>query len=243
MVGIAAFFTVFVFAATASASNKAQVEIDHFEGPAPQVSLPGTFFGRVIAGKPKCGKGRKVTLFRREGGGKTKIGLDTSEQTMPETYRWEINGTAQDGDVFFAKMKRKGTCKKAVSEDFRYPEDNSRASADRASKAVTKVTVRGWDPAIASPAGEWSGRLTSEKAKCLKNRYIELFLRGGKDAIGQGNTTAEKEGKKWIWRVPTFAGPPEDGEYFVTVTPTADCSRDESKTFVYPDDDPPPRGI
>jgi hypothetical protein len=218
---------------TASASNKASVVIDHVDTSAPQLPFPATYYGHVIADKRKCGKGRKITLFERTGSGKVKFpNTDTSEETEPGVYAWDINATAADGHTYFAKMKKKRNCKKATSEDFDFPDDNSRSA--RAAKAKTKVTISGWDSS--PPPGMWRGRLTSDKAKCRKLRYIELFMHVDKENFGMGNTTAEKDGKKWVWEVPTPLGAPEDGDYFVTVTPTEDCARDESKIFSYPYD-------
>ena len=96
------------------------------------------------------------------------------------------------------------------------------------------MTISRWSPTPST--GEWRGRLTSDKAKCRKLRYIELYWHVGKENIAQGNTTAEKVGDRWVWELPTPLGEPEDGEYFVTVTPTPDCRRDESKIFTYPTD-------
>lgn len=105
--------------------NKATVEIVSFQTGGPQASLPGTFYGNVIADKAKCGKGRKISMFERTDSGNEKFPVRTSsEETKPGVYTWDINGMAQDGDTFFAKMKKKGKCKKAVSEDFNYPADN-----------------------------------------------------------------------------------------------------------------------
>ena len=109
-----------------------------------------------------------------------------------------------------------------------------------AAKAESKVTIRGWTSS-APPAGEWSGRLKSERAKCHKDRYIELFRRTAKDPVGIGNTVSEKVGEKWIWEVPFNTGVPATAKYFVTVTPTEDCKGDESKIFKFPEDNPPPR--
>ncbi len=103
-----------------------------------------------------------------------------------------------------------------------------------AAKAKTTVTIKGWS--AASFPGEWSGRLDSEKAKCRKDRYVELFMRAGDKDLGKGNTTAEKVGKRWIWKVPTFEGEPDAGKYFATVTATEDCGRAETKIFRYPAD-------
>ena len=215
-----------------AAPAKAKVTIDYYTP-----LLLGGWQGTVKSERKACMKERKVILYKREGDDNSKVGSAKTQKDRGG-WIWFITADEENGK-YFAFAPPTSRCEGAESKLFRYPQDNPDPSSTsaRAAKASAKVTVKGWHSTILT-SGLWSGVVKSDKKKCQKDRYVELFLRQGKENQGIGNANTVKEGNKWIWVVQTSGGEPDEGKYFALAAPTDDCKRAESKIFTYPDDNP-----
>jgi hypothetical protein len=230
-------FAGFGPADASAAKTPSKISISRFRPP----PLLGSWEGTIKSDRKACLKNRDITVYRRTGEDNEEIGTGTTNRDG-NRWKWLVVGGDDVEGKYFAIASPTAKCKYAESKIFDYPKDNPEPwrAAKAEAKAETTVTIQKWTPGT-PPTGEWSGRLSSEKNSCNRLRYIEIFRKeGGKVQGGIGNTTAQKEGHKWIWRLPSPVKV-ANGKYFVTVTPTEDCRGDESEIYRYPQDNPPPR--